>query len=336
MKAIAAILDPGAAATRLEQIDVPTPELGTRDVLVKIAAVAVNPVDYKVRDGVAPGDRRILGWDAAGVVQQAGAEAGTFRPGDRVWYAGSIARDGAYAALQAVDERLVSHMPASLTFEQAAALPLTAITAWEILFDRFRVQLVPPSRQQSILVIGGAGGVGSMLVQLAARVANLRVIATASRPESARWVRELGAHHVIDPRADWREQLAALNVASVDYVASLTASGEHAAKSADILCPHGAFCLIDDPAGLDVDVFKRKSIAIHWELMFTRSLYETPDMHEQGRLLQRVAQLVDEGVLRSTLNGPVRDLDAGTLEAAHLELRAGTSIGKRVLRVSLD
>ena len=166
-------------------------------------------------------------------------------------------------------------------------------------------------------------------------VANLEVVATASRPESARWVRDLGAHHVIDPRADWREQLGEFDVHSVDYVASLTASGEHVAKSADILSPHGAFCLIDDPAQFDVGVFKRKSIAIHWELMFTRSLYDTPDMHEQGRLLQRVAQLVDQGVLKSTVNGPVRDLDANTLEAAHRELRAGTSIGKRVLRVSL-
>lgn len=336
MKAIAAILDPGAAATRLEQIDLHTPEPGARDVVVKVAAVAVNPVDYKVRDGMAPGDRRILGWDAAGVVQQVGPAVRGFAPGDRVWYAGSIAREGAYAAFQAVDERLVSHMPASLPFEQAAALPLTAITAWEILFDRFRVHLAPPTRRQSILVIGGAGGVGSMLVQLAARVANLRVIATASRPESARWVREHGAHHVIDPRADWREQLDALAVDSVDYVASLTASGEHAGKSADLLSPHGAFCLIDDPERFDVGVFKRKSITIHWELMFTRSLYETPDMHEQGRLLQRVAQLVDEGVLRSTLNAPVRDLGVDALEAAHLEARAGTSIGKRVLRVALD
>src|SRR5690606_37435414 len=156
----------------------------------------------------------VLGWDAAGVVQQVGSAVRGFKPGDRVWYAGSIARDGAYAAFQVVDERLISHMPDSLSFDQAAALPLTAITAWEILFDRFRVHLAPPSRQQSILVIGGAVGVGSMLVQLAARVANLKVIATASRPESARWVRELGAHHVIDPRADWREQLGALDVDS--------------------------------------------------------------------------------------------------------------------------
>ena len=335
MKAIAAILDAGATATRLVPLDVPAPAVGARDVLVQVNAVAVNPVDYKVRDGMAPGERRILGWDSAGVVREVGEDVRDFKPGDRVWYAGSIAREGAYAALQAVDERIISHMPSSLTFDQAAALPLAAITAWEILFDRFRVHLETPSRRRSILIVGGAGGVGSTLVQLAARVANLEVVATASRPESARWVRDLGAHHVIDPRADWREQLGEFDVHSVDYVASLTASGEHVAKSADILSPHGAFCLIDDPAQFDVGVFKRKSIAIHWELMFTRSLYDTPDMHEQGRLLQRVAQLVDQGVLKSTVNGPVRDLDANTLEAAHRELRAGTSIGKRVLRVSL-
>ena len=334
MKAIAAILDAGATATRLVPLDVPAPAVGARDVLVQVNAVAVNPVDYKVRDGMAPGERRILGWDSAGVVREVGEDVRDFKPGDRVWYAGSIAREGAYAALQAVDERIISHMPSSLTFDQAAALPLAAITAWEILFDRFRVHLETPSRRRSILIVGGAGGVGSTLVQLAARVANLEVVATASRPESARWVRDLGAHHVIDPRADWREQLGEFDVHSVDYVASLTASGEHAAKSADILSPQGAFCLIDDPARFDVGVFKRKSIAVHWELMFTRSLYDTHDMHEQGRLLQRVAQLVDAGVLRSTLNGPMRDLDVDTLDAAHRELRAGTSIGKRALRVS--
>ena len=334
MKAIAATLDAGASATRLRQVDLPAPAVGARDVLVQVHSVAVNPVDYKVRDGMAAGETRILGWDAAGVVREVGPGVRGFQPGDQVWYAGSIARDGAYAGLQAVDERIVSRMPSSLTFDQAAALPLSAITAWEILFDRFRTHLETPSRQRSILIVGGAGGVGSMLVQLAARVANLQVIATASRPQSAEWVRSLGAHHVIDARADWRDQLGSLDVHCVDYVASLTASGEHAAKSADILSPHGAFCLIDDPAEFDVGVFKRKSIAVHWELMFTRSLYDTHDMHEQGRLLQRVAQLVDAGVLRSTLNGPVRDLDVDTLDAAHRELRAGTSIGKRALRVS--
>lgn len=335
MKAITAIYEAGAPATRLIQLDVPAPTVGARDVLVQVNAVAVNPVDYKVRDGMAPGDKRILGWDAAGVVHAVGADVRDFKPGDRVWYAGNIARDGAYAAFQAVDERIISHMPSSLTFDQAAALPLSAITAWEILFDRFRTHLGTPNQQKSILVVGGAGGVGSTMVQLAAKVANLKVIATASRPESAKWVRGLGAHHVIDPRADWREQLSALNVHSVDYIASLTASGEHATKSADILSPQGAFCLIDDPAHFDIGVFKRKSIAIHWELMFTRPLYETHDLHEQGRLLHRVAQLVDEGVLKSTGNGPVRSLDAETLEAAHLELRAGTAIGKRVFSVSL-
>lgn|SRR5512138_656502 len=335
MKAITAIYEAGAPATRLMQLDVPTPTVGSRDVLVQVNAVAANPVDYKVRDGMAPGDRRILGWDAAGVVHSVGADVRDFKPGDRVWYAGSIARDGAYAAFQAVDERIISHMPISLTFDQAAALPLSSITAWEILFDRFRTHLATPSRQKSILIVGGAGGVGSTMVQLAAKVANLKVIATASRPESATWVRGLGAHHVIDPRGDWREQLSALNVHSVDYIASLTASGEHVSKSAEILAPQGAFCLIDDPSDFDIGVFKPKSIAVHWELMFTRTLYETDDLHEQGRLLHRIAQLIDEGVLKSTVNGPARSLNVETLEAAHRELRAGTSIGKRVFNVSL-
>ncbi|WP_202844544.1 zinc-binding alcohol dehydrogenase family protein [Luteimonas saliphila] len=335
MKAIAAIREADSATTRLVQLDVPAPAPGERDVLVQVKAVAANPVDYKVRDGMVPGDQRILGWDATGIVHSVGDKVHGFKPGDRVWYAGNIERDGAYAAFQAVDERIVGHMPSSLGFEEAAALPLASITAWEILFDRFRTHLTSPSRQKSILIVRGAGGVGSTMVQLAARVANLKVIATASRPESAQWVYGLGAHHVIDPRADWREQLSAVDVHSVDYVASLTASGEHVARSADILSPQGAFSLTDDPARFDIGVFKRKSISIHWELMFTRSLYETSDLHEQGRLLHRVAQLVDEGVLKSTANGPARSLDAGTLEAAHQELRAGTAIGKRVFSVSL-
>ncbi|NZA27968.1 zinc-binding alcohol dehydrogenase family protein [Luteimonas sp. SJ-92] len=335
MKALAAVRESGSETTRLVHLDVPAPEVGERDVLVKVKAVAANPVDYKVRDGMAPGDKRILGWDATGVVHSVGGNVRGFKPGDRVWYAGNIEREGAYAEFQAVDERIVSHMPSSLGFEEAAALPLASITAWEILFDRFRTHLTTPSHQKSILVVGGAGGVGSTMVQLAARVANLKVIATASRPESVQWVRGLGAHHVIDPRADWREQLSALNVHAVDYVASLTASGEHVARSADILAPQGAFSLTDDPAHLDIGVFKHKSISIHWELMFTRSLYETDDLHEQGRLLHRVAQLVDAGVLKSTVNGPVRNLDAGTLDVTHQELRAGTAIGKRVFNVSL-
>jgi NADPH:quinone reductase len=333
--AISAIYEAGTAATRLVQLNVPVPTVGERDVLVQVKAVAANPVDYKVRDGMVPGDKRILGWDAAGVVHSVGANVRRFKPGDRVWYAGNIARDGSYAAFQSVDERIISHMPSSLSFEEAAALPMSTITAWEILFDRFRTHLTTPTHQKSILIVGGAGGVGSIMVQLAAKVANLKVIVTASRPESARWVSGLGAQHIIDPRANWREQLAAFDVDAVDYVASLTASGEHVAKSADILSPHGAFCLIDDPGYFDIGVFKHKSIAIHWELMFTRPLYETEDLHEQGALLHRVAKLVDAGVLKTTANGPENSLNIETLEAAHQELRAGTAIGKRVFSASL-
>ncbi|MBN45180.1 MULTISPECIES: zinc-binding alcohol dehydrogenase family protein [unclassified Methylophaga] len=336
MKSITAIYEVGENATRLIEIDVPMPTLGPRDVLVQVKAVAANPVDYKVRDGMATGDKRILGWDAAGVIHSVGDNVQSFKPGDKVWYAGNISRDGAYAAFQAVDERIISHMPSSLGYEEAAALPLSSITAWEILFDRLKVQLAPPTQQKSILIIGAGGGVGSILTQLAAKVANLKVIATASRPESAQWARSMGAHHVIDPRADWREQLNKVNVHSVDYIASLTASGEHLAKSADILTPQGAFCLIDDPEQLDIRGFKRKSISIHWELMFTRSLFETDDMNEQGRLLQRVAELIDDGVLQSTVNGPVRSLNVETLEATHKEFRAGTAVGKRVFSVSLS
>lgn len=336
MKAITAIYEVNAKTTRLIEQDVPMPTLGSQDVLVQLKAVAANPVDYKVRDGMAQGDKRILGWDAAGTIHSVGSNVQHFKPGDKVWYAGNIAREGAYAEYQAVDERIISHMPTSLSYEEAAALPLSSITAWEILFDRLKVHLAPPTQQKSILIIGAAGGVGSILTQLAANITNLKVIATASRPESAQWARSMGANHVIDPRADWREQLSKVNVQSVDFIASLTASGEHLAKSADILTPQGAFCLIDDPEQLDISVFKRKSISIHWELMFTRPLFETVDLNEQGRLLQRVAQLVDEGTLQSTLNGTVHSLNAENLEATHVEFRAGTAVGKRVFSVSLS
>lgn len=264
-----------------------------------------------------------------------GAHVNGFKPSDRVWYAGNIARVGAYAAFLSVDARIISQMPSSLRFEEAAALPLCTITAWEILFDRFRAHLTPPIQQKSILIDGAAGGVGSILVQLAAKVANLTVIATASRPKSADWARNLGAHHVIDSRADWREQLGALNLQSVDYVASLTASGEYAVKSADILSPQGSCCLIDDPDHFDIGVFKRRSISIHWEFVFTRTLCETLDLSGQGKLLHRVAELVDKGVIKSTVNGSVRSLTVENLEATHRELRKGTAIGKKVFSVSL-
>lgn len=319
----------------LVDLELPTPTPQGHDLLVRVRAVSVNPVDYKVR---APKDKtesepRILGWDAAGEVVAVGPEVTLFRPGDRVWYAGDITRAGSNAEFQLVDERIVGPMPASLSFEQAAALPLTAITAWEALFDRLQVPTVPHALPRcSILIIGGAGGVASIAIQLAARVAGLTVIATASRPESAAWARDLGARHVIDHHGDIPAQLQALGFATVDYVFVTTHSAQHFDTAATVVAPQGKICLIEGENAPDMSLLKSKSAALVWEFMFTRSMYRTADMIEQHHLLTEVARLVDDGTLKTTLGRVVGPLDAAHLRQAHAELEAGRAIGKLVLR----
>ena len=319
----------------LVDLDLPTPTPQGHDLLVRVRAVSVNPVDYKVR---APKDKteaepRILGWDAAGEVVAVGPDVTLFHPGDRVWYAGDITRAGSNAEFQLVDERIVGPMPASLSFEQAAALPLTAITAWEALFDRLQVPTVPHALpRRSILIIGGAGGVASIAIQLAARVAGLTVIATASRPESAAWARDLGAQQVIDHHGDIPAQLQALGFATVDYVFVTTHSAQHFDTAATVVAPQGKICLIEGEDALDMSLLKSKSAALVWEFMFTRSMYRTADMIEQHHLLTEVARLVDDGTLKTTLGRVVGPLDAAHLRQAHAELEAGRAIGKLVLR----
>ncbi len=319
----------------LVDLDLPTPTPQGHDLLVRVRAVSVNPVDYKVR---APKDKteaepRILGWDAAGEVVAVGPDVTLFHPGDRVWYAGDITRAGSNAEFQLVDERIVGPMPASLSFEQAAALPLTAITAWEALFDRLQVPTVPHALpRRSILIIGGAGGVASIAIQLAARVAGLTVIATASRPESAAWARDLGAQQVIDHHGDIPAQLQQLGFATVDYVFVTTHSAQHFDTAATVVAPQGKICLIEGEDALDMSLLKSKSAALVWEFMFTRSMYRTADMIEQHHLLTEVARLVDDGTLKTTLGRVVGPLDAAHLRQAHAELEAGRAIGKLVLR----
>jgi zinc-binding alcohol dehydrogenase family protein len=314
----------------LVDIELTPPEAHGHDVLVRVEAVSVNPVDTKVRRNSPPpeGQWRVPGWDAAGVVEAVGAQVTRFRPGDRVWYAGDLTRQGSNAQFQAVDARLVGRMPVSLGFAQAAALPLTAITAWELLFDRLQVR----DAEGRLLVVGAAGGVGSILLQLARELTRLTLIATASRPETEAWVRELGAHHVVDHRQPLAQALRAAGVESVTHVASLTQTDLHYAQLVEALAPQGRLALIDDPAGpLDVLALKRKSLSLHWELMFTRSLYQTADMAEQGTLLDAVADLVDAGRLRSTLGEHFGAINAANLRRAHALLESGRARGKIVL-----
>lgn len=317
----------------LVDLMLPAPAPGPRDLLVAVRAVSVNPVDVKVRASAVPepGMPNVLGWDAAGVVEAVGREVTLFRPGDEVFYAGSIARPGTNAEYHLVDERIVGRKPRTLTHAQAAAMPLTSITAWELLFDRLGVVRGDSAGGGQLLIIGGAGGVGSILIQLARRLTDLTVIATASRPETRAWCLQLGAHHVIDHAKSLVDELKALGTPQVPYVASLTNTAAHMPAIVEIVAPQGKFALIDDPAVLNVVPFKRKSVSIHWELMFTRSLFGTIDMVAQHALLNEVAELVDAGVLATTVTESFGTIDAANLRRAHALIESGRSRGKIVL-----
>lgn len=316
--------------------DLPKPQAAGRDLLVAVKAISVNPLDTKIRvskttEEAAP---RVLGWDAAGVVEAVGPEVTMFKPGDRVFYAGSIVRPGANSEFHLVDERIVGLMPASLSFEQAAALPLTSITAWESLFDRLKVSTPPHAMpRKSILIIGGAGGVGSMAVQLAAKVAGLDVIATASRPESAAWVRELGAREVVDHFGDIAAQLKGIGRRFVDYVLILNNTDKHFPAAAAVIAPQGLICsIVDTKQPLDQTQLKAKSAGLVWEAMFTRSTYQTPDMVAQNHLLTEIGRLVDTGILRTTVNQVISPINAENLRKAHALVESGSTIGKIVLK----
>ena len=326
---------PGAIdrADALIDIEIARPVPTGRDLLVEVQAIAVNPVDTKVRRSAAPpeGEYKVLGYDAVGIVRETGPDATLFRPGDAVWYAGAIDRTGSNAEFQLVDERLVGRKPASLSPADAAALPLTGITAWELLFDRLKVPLAGEGRPGTLLIVGAAGGVGSILIQLARQRTGLTVVGTASRPESRAWALALGAHHVIDHRQPFAPQIDALGVPPVDYAISLTHTDQHFAQLVDALAPQGKLALIDDPEPIDVRLMKRKSLSLHWELMFTRSLFHTDDMDAQHRLLNAIADLVDQGAIRSTVQAKLGPICAANLRKAHALLESGTAVGKIVL-----
>lgn len=318
----------------LLDIDLPEPVAAGRDLLVEVKAVSVNPVDTKVRQRTGPeeGQRyKVLGWDASGVVRAVGHEVTLFKPGDRVWYAGSVSRAGSNSELHLVDERVVGRAPQSLDFAQAAALPLTAITAWEMLFDRLAIDPRRAQPGKSLLIIGAAGGVGSIMTQLAARLTPFTVIGTASRPETQAWVRESGAHHVIDHGKSLLEEMKRIGLGQADYVVSLTHTQDHLDEIVEIVAPLGRFGLIDDPPSLDATRFKRKVVSVHWEGMFARSLFGTDDMIFQHRLLNEVAELVDAGTIRTTLNECLGSIDARNLKRAHALVESGRSRGKLVL-----
>ncbi|MCU0685920.1 MAG: zinc-binding alcohol dehydrogenase family protein [Polyangiaceae bacterium] len=312
----------------------PDPEARGRDLLVEVKAISVNPVDIKLRANVEPAAGqpwKVLGWDVVGVVRAVGDAVTAYQPGDRVWYAGAIDRPGCNSELHLVDERLVGPAPASIGFAEAAALPLTAITAWELLFDRLGVAPGKGPSHDALLVIGAAGGVGSVLLQLARRLTPLTVIGTASRPETRAWAEDMGAHLVIDHSRPLAEELKRVGAPAPRYVASLTHTDQHVAQIIEAIAPQGHLALIDDPPSLDATKLKRKSVSLHWELMFTRSLYQTPDMPAQGRLLGEVAALVDAGLVRSTMTEQFGTINAENLKRAHALLESGRARGKIVL-----
>lgn len=330
---------PVTQSNALEDAIVPDPVASGRDLLVRVRAVSVNPVDTKIRMAAGTGleTPRILGWDCAGVVEAVGDDATGFSVGDEVYYAGDVTRSGSNGELHLIDERIVALKPRSLSFDEAAAMPLTTITAWEAMFERMNISRIKADNAgKSILIIGGAGGVGSIAIQLAKHVAGLSVVATASRPETQQWCKDLGADHVINHRESLVDGCASVGVAGVDYILCLVGTAMHWQSMADLIMPQGKLCLIVDTEGnepANINLFKPKSVAITWEFMFTRARFQTADMNQQGILLGEAAKLFDAGVLRHTQTEHYGDLTAQNLLKAHVKLESGTMIGKLVLSV---
>ncbi|RCK41596.1 zinc-binding alcohol dehydrogenase family protein [Thalassospira xiamenensis] len=313
------------------EIDMETPNAEGRDILVRVKGVAVNPVDFKVRRGKADdGNFKILGWDAAGVVEAVGENVTLFRPGDAVWYAGDVTRSGSNAQFQLVDERIVGPKPKSLGFADASALPLTTITAWEALFDRMMIDrnARDANAGKVLLVIGGAGGVGSIAIQLG-KLAGLTVIATASRPETIDWVKKLGADQVINHRNPLNDELTAIGITHVDYILCTSETDQYFDVMAEIITPQGRIATITEASeNHNVDLLKAKSASFSYEFMFTRSMFQTPDMIEQHKLLATVAELIDAGTLKNTANESFGALTPESLRKAHALLESGKAIGK--------
>lgn len=321
----------------LVDVYVDRPQTSSRDLLVAVQAISVNPVDAKVR-APKPGEAsreekaRILGWDAAGEVLAVGAEVEHYAVGDRVYYAGNITRPGSYCQMQPVDERIVGRMPKSLDYQQAAALPLTGLTAWEALFDRLEISPRGDDAGKSILIIGGAGGVGSIAIQLANKLAGLKVIASASRTKSGVWVKQMGARHLVNHRNDLQQELRDLYIESVDYILCLNDTDQHWRAMASAIAPQGKICsIVDNKEPLQLNLLKSKSATFAWEFMFTRAMYQTPDMIRQQEILNEISRLIDRGKLMTTVNQVMEPINAANLREAHRLIESGRTIGKIVL-----
>jgi zinc-binding alcohol dehydrogenase family protein len=324
---------PVSADDSLVDLELPAARPGPHHLRVAVKAVSVNPADVQIRARMSPpeGEVRILGFDAAGVVDVVGSNVTLFKPGDEVFYAGAIDRPGTNSELHLVDERVVGHKPRTLSFAEAAALPLTSLAAWELLFERLAIPYGVKTQAGTLLIINGAGGVGSILTQLARRLTGLTVIATASRPETEAWCRKMGTHHIINHHHPLDQGLKEIGIGEVGYVAGLTATDRHLPAIEQAIAPHGRLALIDDPRVFDIVSLKRKSVSVHWELMFTPTLYQTPDMVTQHHLLNEVAALVDAGLLRTTLTEEAGPINALNLKRVHAQVESGRSIGKTVL-----
>ncbi|CAM4374327.1 zinc-binding alcohol dehydrogenase family protein [Zobellia nedashkovskayae] len=315
----------------LQDVELDMPKATGRDILVEIKAISVNPADYKVRVGmpVEGDDWKIIGWDAAGIVKEVGNDVTLFKVGDEVWYAGDFTRQGSYAEYQIVDERIVGRKPTSISFAEAAALPLTTLTAYEMLFDRLEV--ARNDANKSILVIGAAGGVGSILVQLAKKLTKLNIIGTASREETTDWLKELGADSVINHRNKLSQEFEKYNLPAPDYVVSLNATEQHADEIVKLIKPQGKFGFIDDPKSFNVMPFKHKAVSTHIEFMFARSMFQTEDMIEQNNILNEVSKLIDNGTIKTTLGENFGTINAEHMRKAHAFLETGKAKGKIVL-----
>ena len=329
----------------LVDIQLPIPLATGNDLLVKVKAISVNPVDAKIRASISTedGEYRVLGWDAAGEVIAVGDNTQRFKVGDQVWYAGDLTRPGSYAEYQLVDERIVGHKPKSLSFADAAALPLTTITAWETLFDRFEFSPALPREgnhrqtpdaplKPCLLIVGAGGGVGSILTQLAAQLTDATIIGTASRPQTRAWAEKLGAHYIIDHSTPLKPQLEQLNITGVSHVASLSHTEQHYNELVEVLAPQGKLALIDDlESPLDILKMKRKSISLHWEFMYTRSMFNTWDMEKQHELLCTVATLIDKKIIQTTKCNHYGKINAENLRHAHTLIESHHAMGKIVL-----
>lgn len=319
-----------AAANALIEFETEILQPGANDLLVDVRRISVNPVDVKLRANVQPdGPPRILGFDAAGVVKEVGAGVTRFRPGDEVFYAGDITRPGTNAECHVVDERIVGRKPASLSFAEAAGMALTSITAWELLFDSFGLHQ-GEGTGETLLIVGGAGGVGSILIQLAKKLTNLNVFATASREETRAWVEKMGADRVINHRNSLDAEMKALGIAP-RYVAALTHTDKHFEAIQALIKPRGHIALIDDPGTLDIMPLKPKALSVSWEFMFARPMFQTADVDVQHKLLNEVADLLDNGTLIPTINRHGGSLSVETLRNAHEFQESGKAIGKTVL-----